>query len=326
MAGGIIKAGPQNAIPCPGCGSNRISHKWTTSRIPGGKSVLWCADCGFGWQHPLPTSQEIHDYYDRFPPYILHGTNEKEIGFSHRVDRISELMPHRGRLLDIGSGLGHFLELASKDGWEVFGVEPQKSAADYCREQLGVEVHTDLDENLDLAAESFQVVTLWDVWEHVHEPLLFLKRCVDLVAPGGLLVISIPNASGWPARIFRGRWRYVMFTHLNYFTMSYVDCVLRARGFLIERADHTLKAQSIMQGLTSCLPIQLDTERIIRLGRKDSIERGRPEQARSHELVEKSPLISKFLGRIRRLVLEMNLVTLPGSIGDLMDLYCRKEE
>ena len=96
-------------------------------------------------------------------------------------------------------------------------------------------------------------------------------------------------------------------------------------GFLIERTDHTLKLQSLIQGFGSLLPVELDTERILRLGRKGSIERDRPEQARSDRELERSPFISTILGRIRRLVLELNLVHLPGPIGDLMDLYCRKK-
>ena len=313
-------------VSCPSCCNEHIARRWSPIRLSGKKSVLWCADCGFGWQHPLPTAQNVRNYYEGQPPYILQGAQEKEVGFSRRIHRINALQPDRGRLLDVGSGLGYFLNLAKKDGWDVLGVEPQESSVKYCREQMGLEVCQGHVEDLEAAPESFDVVTLWDVWEHVHEPLPFLKMCADLVAPGGLLVIAIPNASGWPARLFKGRWRYVMSTHLNYFTTSFVERVMKAQGFSIDRTDHTVKAQSLIQGFGSMLPVGLDTERILRLGRKGSIERGRPEQARSDGGLERSPLILRTLGRIRRIVLEMNMVSLPGPIGDLMDLYCRKRK
>ncbi len=311
-------------VICPSCGTDHISQSWNPVRLSGEKTVLWCADCGFGWQHPLPTPQDVRNYYEHLPPYILQGAQEKELGFSRRIHRINALRPGRGRLLDIGSGLGYFLKLAEKDGWDVLGVEPQEWSVKYSQEQLGLEICQGGVDDLDTVTESFDVVTLWDVWEHVHEPLTFIKTCTDLVAPGGLLVLSIPNASGWPARLFKGRWRYVMSTHLNYFTTSYVERVMQDQGFLVERTDHTLKLQSLIQGFGSVLPMEFDTERLLRLGRKGSIERGRPEQARSDGGLERSPLILRILGRIRRIVLELNLVRLPGSIGDLMDFYCRK--
>ena len=72
-------------------------------------------------------------------------------------------------------------------------------------------------EDISLNSELFDAVTIWDVWEHVHMPLDFIDRCISFLAPHGLLALSIPNASGYPATLFKGNWRYVMFTHLNYF-------------------------------------------------------------------------------------------------------------
>ena len=94
--------------PCPACGSAHKAEEWPTRRIDGRKKVLWCADCGFGWQHPLPTPKEIHDYYSGFPPYNLHGANEKEEGFGRRIRRINKLMPNRGRLWILAQGWATF--------------------------------------------------------------------------------------------------------------------------------------------------------------------------------------------------------------------------
>ena len=192
----------ESTNPCPACGSAHKAEEWPTRRIDGRKKVLWCVDCGFGWQHPLPTPKEIHDYYSGFPPYNLHGANEKEEGFGRRLRRINKLMPNRGRLLDIGSGLGFFLKVAQTDGWDVTGVEPQESAAEHCRKSFNINPHVGLLQDQNFDPESFDVVTLWDVLEHVHNPLEFLDKCIELVAPKGLLILAIPNASGWPARYF----------------------------------------------------------------------------------------------------------------------------
>ena len=309
---------------CPACYSNRVGDKWPTHRNSMRKTILWCADCGFGWQHPLPTPSEIRDYYNNYTPYNIHGANEKEESSTKRIGRINKLMPDRGRLLDIGSGLGYFLKVAQNDGWEVVGLEPQKSAALHCQNQLETEVHIGSIQDLKIESESFDAVTLWDVWEHVHEPLFFLEQCIKLVAPGGLLVMAVPNASGWPARMFKGQWRYVMSTHLNYFTLPYTRRIIADRSMVIEKIDHTIKIQSLLQGFTAWLPFPIDTERVIRLGRNGSIEQNRPEQLKTDSSLDQSPVLKEIFGLVRRIAYKINLTLLPGPYGDLMDLYCRK--
>ncbi len=309
---------------CPSCRSKHIGDRWPSRRIPGRKMVLWCRSCGLGWQHPLPTPSDIRYYYHRFPTYNIHGSNEKEQGFQRRIERMTALAPDKGRLLDIGCGLGTFIKLASKSGWQATGIEPQKSAADYCRRHLGINPYVMPIEDIDLPPGIFDVVTIWDVWEHIHSPVEFIDRCIHLLAPGGLLALSIPNASGYPARLFRGNWRYVMYTHLNYFTLPYVHRIMRSRNMSFQWADHTIKAQSLLQGLTLLFRIPANPELLIRLGRKESAETAQDRQRQPAFKSNKKANPAALLSWIRRLVLKANLWPLPFSKGDMMDLYFKK--
>lgn len=309
---------------CPSCQSKRIADRWATRRIPGSKMVLWCQVCGLGWQHPLPTPSDIRYYYHRFPTYNIHGTNEKEQGFRRRIQRIEKITCDKGRLLDIGSGLGTFLKLALKNGWQATGVEPQESAAEYCRRHLGITAYVRPIEEIDLGPKVFDVVTIWDVWEHVHSPVDFIDQCIGLLAPNGLLALSIPNASGYPARLFRGNWRYVMYTHLSYFTLPYVHRVMGKRNMHFQWADHTLKAQSLLQGLTLMLRIPIKPERLIRLGRKEGSASNQDQDRQPGFKSKKKADPTAILSWIRRLVLKANLHPLPFSRGDMMDLYFKK--
>jgi SAM-dependent methyltransferase len=233
-------------------------------------------------------------------------------------------MKNRGRLLDVGSGLGYFMKSARDDGWEVSGTDTQRSAVEYCKDHLGIEVFLGDIWEFHLVEEPFDVITLWDVWEHVHDPIGFVERCINFLKPGGILAMAIPNASGWPARLFKGSWRYVMFTHLSYFTLPYVEELMISRGLFLEKADHTMKAQSLIQGFGSWLPFNMDTERMIRLGRLKSIEGDRPEKKSSDGRIEKSWINRVILRYIRRLVFKFNMIPMPGQMGDIMDLYFRK--
>lgn len=311
---------------CPGCASSRVANCWSNTRIQGRKMVLWCATCGFGWQHPLPTPEQIRFYYDNSPTYNFHGAGEKIIGFSRRIRRIALFRPKPGRLLDVGSGLGDFLNLALEAGWEAIGLEPQASAARKCHEQYGIKPRVCVFDQIDFEPGTFDAVTIWDVWEHVHNHLDFIDRCISILKPGGLLALSIPNASGYPARLFKGKWRYVMFTHLNYFRMPYVDDIMAQRGMTKLWADHTLKVQSLLQGIEGLLPLDLKTEQIIRMGHQTdtSAASGKPDFRRVNQ--KKSANSASILKGIRRLVHKVNLSPLPMTKGDMVDLFYKKND
>ena len=312
------------SVSCPECGSDHIAERWPTRRISGPKEILWCGACGFGWQHPLPSPEDIQKHYQNSPPYVLQGENEKREGFRRRIQHLARIMPSRGKLLDVGSGLGYFLDMARQDGWQVEGVEPQRSAAAYCKKKFGIAPHTGPIEQLDLQPALFDVVTLWDVLEHVHHPSRFLTTCLRLLKPEGLTVIAVPNASGWPARLFKGQWRYVMSTHLNYYTRTTVETLLARHHVVIEKESHTLKVQSLLQRVESWFPSGFRSEQILRMGRQETIEHGRPEQRQSSRLPRHPVWVTNTLSRCRGLILKLNLKPIAWPVGDLMDLYCRK--
>jgi len=228
-------------------------------------------------------------------------------------------MPQRGRLLDIGSGLGYFLKIAKEDGWLVEGIEPSSAAVRYCYDTFAIRVHEGFLEDFYGLSGVYDVVTLWDVLEHVYDHIQFLERSIDLLAPGGILVLAIPNASGWPARLFRGRWRYVMPTHRHYFKMPYITKVLAEKKMDIERADHTLKIHSLIQGVLSFLPFKVNRGRVFKIGMKAVRSDNIPVTA----LDKKRPQES-LLTKVRRIAFKFNMMALPGGIGDMVDLYCRK--
>lgn len=310
------------ATICPCCDSPRILDSWSVKRLQ--KEVLWCGSCGFGWLHPAPTNEELRKHCEMSLPHRPSNDEEKGVGFARRIQQINNLTGKRGRLLDVGSGMGHFLNAARRHGWQVTGVEPQMKAASYCVKNWGIEPYRGFIEDFGFDPGSFDVVTLWDVWEHVYDPLRLLDHCIDLVSPGGLLALAIPNASGWPARLFRGNWRYVMSIHLNYFTLPFVNSVLTAKELKIETVCHTLKLHSLIQSMCSALSIGLNIEKFMKVGCEVS---DHSEGRDFHEISGSAQRVftkKNLLAFMRAVVLKMNLARLPLPVGDLMDIYCRK--
>lgn len=102
-------------------------------------------------------------------------------------------MPNKGRILDIGCGFGFFLTLAQDEGWEPFGVDVSAVAVAYCQEKWGTAVQrTDLLQ-ADYPDGHFHAVTMWNVLEHLSDPLGTLQEANRILIEGGLLLVRVPN-------------------------------------------------------------------------------------------------------------------------------------
>jgi 2-polyprenyl-3-methyl-5-hydroxy-6-metoxy-1,4-benzoquinol methylase len=152
-----------------------------------------------------------------------------------------------GKLLDVGCSYGFFLEEAQRQSWRVMGVEPAPDQGAWARQHLGLQVVEDL-EGRELEPHSFDVLTLWDVIEHIEEPHNFLQRCHKLLRPGGLLLLKTPNAEGllkknpWWLRPYLALYRQLVYPanpaqHLYHFTPQVTRRILRETGFSVVRTD-----------------------------------------------------------------------------------------
>jgi 2-polyprenyl-3-methyl-5-hydroxy-6-metoxy-1,4-benzoquinol methylase len=139
--------------------------------------------------------------------------------------------PEQGRLLDIGCGNGAFLELAQSCGWQAVGLEPDALAVQQARSR-GLEVlHGSLDQ-LDGQLQGFDQITLSHVIEHLHDPAKVLKRCLELLKPGGRLWIETPNGLSIGHQTFRAAWRGLETPrHLILFTWDNLTQALQDLGF-----------------------------------------------------------------------------------------------
>jgi len=298
---------------CPYCHCNQILKKWHSEKKRNAITVLWCKNCGFGWQHPYPTEDELGKLYKNQGLYHEKIVDETQGGFPERIKKLNQFKPEKGNILDIGSGMGHFLMHAQEVGWSVKGVEPRVAASEYCYKNFGIKVYNGLFEEWS-QKKLYDVITLWDVVEHVHNPFHIVNKSIDMLAPGGLLVVSIPNASGLLARSLKGNWRYVMRPHINYFTMTFIKTFLRQRHLEILKMDHSIKAQSIFEGIISLFPSNIDAEKIYRMTYQQS------------ECRDGDTFTSKIDIRsaVRKLILKFNMLSYSLPIGDLVDIYCQK--
>jgi 2-polyprenyl-3-methyl-5-hydroxy-6-metoxy-1,4-benzoquinol methylase len=150
-----------------------------------------CRTCDVTWcllEDPFnPADEWEKNYYGRSEILALHEARKS--GMEAISARLSAVSNQRGRLLDVGTGLGILMQAAAKDGWLVEGVEPTKIAAEWARKLTGATVYNGLLEELKLPEASYDAVTVLDLLRSIPDPIRFLDSAQRLLRPGGILLI-----------------------------------------------------------------------------------------------------------------------------------------
>jgi len=192
--------------------------------------IYVCRDCGLARSRPPLDLGEIEDLYrDVEDPEYFASEIERRDSFRAALARLGSPGP-RGKLLEIGSSVGLFLDEARRAGWDAYGVEPSHWAAESARAR-GLSVFNGTLEEFVAEGGPFDVVVSWDVFEHLEDPVAALKRAYELLRPGGLFVFTTVNLGGLGRKLFRGRWPWFMRMHLHYFTRESLTRMVRGSGF-----------------------------------------------------------------------------------------------
>jgi SAM-dependent methyltransferase len=227
--------GPE--IDCVVCGSGDRR----TFRRQGGFTIVRCVGCGMRFLSPQPAEADLaalytEEYYvsedSRGRGYDGYVTEAENWRRTFR-DRLGDLPARPGTLLDVGAATGFFVEQARAAGWDAIGVEPSDWAAAYARNQVGVDVRPGTLEEMQFPDGTFDVVTLWEVIEHLPDPSVTLAEVRRVLKPGGRLVLSTPDAGSLAARLSGPRWlgwRKVP-EHLFFFDRHNLDRLLVGAGF-----------------------------------------------------------------------------------------------
>jgi 2-polyprenyl-3-methyl-5-hydroxy-6-metoxy-1,4-benzoquinol methylase len=242
--------------PCPLCGASEIRLLYGSNiperRRPGSRygctsfelgvhpDIFRCGACTFVFNAATSGPVDALEEYARVDdPAYLEQRESRRLTYGRELDRLEALTSGR-ELLDVGSYSGFFLEQARERGWTVQGVEPSKWAADYARSTLGVPVFNGPIEAFSPSAgERFDAVTLWDVLEHLSDPLAVLRHVRGMLRPDGLLAFTTHNLDAPLARILRGRYPFFMEMHTVHLNDRTLALLLEKAGFeLVERHVH----------------------------------------------------------------------------------------
>lgn len=226
------------SMDCIVCGKQAF-YTWTSIA---GIDIQRCRSCGVGMTTPVPSAEELLE--DNLERYIA---AEREKIYLPRIryfqaryhSYIKEIKKFKktGALLDIGCNLGIFLLSAQKEGFTVTGVELNKSCAEYGRKRYGLKIHSDYLAEIDFPDETFDVITLYDVLEHVPDIKGMLSDIRRKLKNDGLLVIQSPNIDSVLAQLTKAKWSWLTPPdHLYHFNPSGLASLLISSGFRIEKS------------------------------------------------------------------------------------------
>ena len=221
---------------CPVCEGQRqvrvVEHN--------GLHVVRCPVCGQQFVWPVPSDTQLAAIYDQ----AYYQGSHRSVGFSdyngltgarermfRRHLRRLERYRRPGRVLDVGCATGDFLKAAQRHGWEAVGVDPSPAREHALAAGLPIVGRTIDDADVD--TQSIDLVTFWDVLEHLQDPVQALRRAAALLVPDGIVAATVPNAGSAVAKISGRRWfgYKTAGEHLQFFTASTVRRAFQSAGF-----------------------------------------------------------------------------------------------
>jgi 2-polyprenyl-3-methyl-5-hydroxy-6-metoxy-1,4-benzoquinol methylase len=195
--------------------------------------IVQCRQCGLVYTDPRLNDRDIVETYEVVEdPLYLEEREGRILTFEHHLKPLERLTgPPNGRsLLDVGCYTGVFVEIAASHGWDAWGLEPSRWAADEAHRQ-GLQVVQGTLETADLPETCFDVVTMWDVIEHLTDPRRALEQTYRLLRPGGLVVLHTIDIDSLFARLMGARWPWLMEMHMCYFSRRTLRAMLEGCGF-----------------------------------------------------------------------------------------------
>jgi 2-polyprenyl-3-methyl-5-hydroxy-6-metoxy-1,4-benzoquinol methylase len=228
---------PRPPYACPLCGGSDIVPFLTAPDRFHMRTDLYhllrCSSCSGVWldSPPRPDQMGIHYDDDYHRQIMTAGESRPESRWKRHRELIARYK-QGGAILDIGCSSGAFLGAVKSPLWKLYGIEMEASTAQRARAATGAEVFVGDVDDAPFSAESFDVITAFDLLEHVYRPRQFLGNVMNWLKPGGIFFTMLPNIDSWESRMFGSYWYGLELPrHLFHFSPKSLRQLMLSLGF-----------------------------------------------------------------------------------------------
>ncbi|WP_111683214.1 class I SAM-dependent methyltransferase [Winogradskyella tangerina] len=193
---------------------------------------------------PQPKEEDLSKYY-KSEDYISHTDSKRNLlekayhlvrkrSLKQKLKLINSFRSEEKSLLDIGCGTGDFLQTAQKDNWKITGIEPDEKAREIANTKTNNAAYN-IGHLKNLEENSFDVITLWHVLEHLPKLELHIKILKHLLKPNGTLVIAVPNFKSYDAAHYKEFWAaYDTPRHLWHFSKTSISELFKKENLILK--------------------------------------------------------------------------------------------
>lgn len=238
------EADPQGTVPskgsvpepCSVCGQSS-AQEWLRApdRLHGRQTpytLMRCPGCSLVWLHQPPQPEEMHQHYTEAYNKLISGAGGPNPALRWH-DRKTTLGKYKqsGALLDLGCSSGTFLECMRSESWKLYGVEMSAEEARTAEARTGANVFIGVVSDAPFAPDSFDVITCFDVLEHLYDPRQVMAKLREWLKPGGIFYVQVPNIDSAEGRVFGKYWHGLELPrHLFHYSPSSLRFLAQSMG------------------------------------------------------------------------------------------------
>jgi 2-polyprenyl-3-methyl-5-hydroxy-6-metoxy-1,4-benzoquinol methylase len=232
---GESSLGDRNSELCPVCGQAG-AREWlhAPDRLHGRREqylLLRCRACLVVWLSNPPKPYEMHRHYTEAYDRLISAAGANSPGRWRARNSALVQHKHSGALLDLGCSSGAFLQSLCGKGWDLTGIEMSAESAKQARARSGAHVFVGDILDAQFTAESFDVITCFDVFEHLYEPRKVIAKVAEWLKPGGIFYVLVPNVDSAEGRVFGSYWHALELPrHLFHYSPASLKFVAESVG------------------------------------------------------------------------------------------------
>lgn len=220
---------------CILCNKDSLTKLFTKTRW----DIVKCNNCNLIFANPLPAESEIEAFYnnysnesseERINKYLRLKTSREKRN-RRKLKLLEKIQGGKGRILDIGCGLGLFVKGAASMGWIAHGVDFDRDLVEYGKKTFNLNLHCGELEKAKFPDKYFDVITMYNLLDHLREPIKFLKEVKRILKDGGVIYLNVHDAGGWKAKRYGSEWdAYCPPGHLYYYSHETLKKLLGKAG------------------------------------------------------------------------------------------------